>query len=244
MKVLAPSYTPAPKVAQIRAFGAEVQLVPGPREESEHEAVRQSASIFYASHNWHPFFLQGTKTLAYELWEDLGFVAPDNVVIPAGAGSNVLGCWIGFKELLAAGQIAKLPRIFVAQPLNCSPVDASFVAGVDTLVDRIVKPTIAEGTAIKRPVRLQEILQALRETINAWADRVAHGMDEPTFVAAARADVLASDPDEVDAYDRAAPYWHCFMSASATSFARALLPSCALPAASAAADSWSAAATS
>ncbi len=57
----------------------------------------------------------------------------------------------------------------------------------------------------------QRHLQALRETMNAWADRVAHGMDEPTFVAAARADVLASDPDEVDAYDRAAPYWHCFL---------------------------------
>ncbi len=57
----------------------------------------------------------------------------------------------------------------------------------------------------------QRHLQALRETMNAWADRVAHGMDEPTFVAAARADVLASDPGEVDAYDRAAPYWHCFL---------------------------------
>jgi len=76
----------------------------------------------------------------------------------------VLGCWIGFKELLAAGQIAKLPRIFVAQPLNCSPIDASFMAGAETLVERIVRPTIAEGTAIRRPVRLQEILQALRET--------------------------------------------------------------------------------
>ncbi|WP_285410109.1 threonine synthase [Variovorax sp. efr-133-TYG-130] len=164
VKVLAPSYTPAPKVAQIRAFGAEVQLVPGPREASEYEAVRQSESIFYASHNWHPFFLQGTKTLAYELWEDLGFAAPDNVVIPTGAGSNVLGCWIGFKELLAAGRIGKLPRIFVAQPLNCSPIDASFTAGTDTLVERVVQPTIAEGTAIKRPVRLPEIIQALRET--------------------------------------------------------------------------------
>ena len=164
VKVLAPAYTPAPKVAQIRAFGAEVQLVPGPREASEEEAVRQSSEIFYASHNWHPFFLQGTKTLAYELWEDLGFEAPDNVIIPAGAGSNVLGCHIGFQELLAAGQIRRLPRIFVAQPLNCSPIDASFTAGVDTLVERAVAPTIAEGTAIKRPVRLREILQALRET--------------------------------------------------------------------------------
>lgn len=167
VKVLAPAYTPAPKVAQIRAFGAEVQLVPGPREASEEEAVRQSSEIFYASHNWHPFFLQGTKTLAYELWEDLGFEAPDNVIIPAGAGSNVLGCHIGFKELLAAGQIRQLPRIFVAQPLNCSPIDASFTAGADTLVERAVAPTIAEGTAIKRPVRLREILQALRETRGA-----------------------------------------------------------------------------
>ena len=57
----------------------------------------------------------------------------------------------------------------------------------------------------------QRHLQALRETMDAGADRVAHGMDEPTFGAAARADVLASDPDEADAYDRAAPYWHCFL---------------------------------
>jgi len=164
VKILAPAYTPIAKVAQIRAFGAEVQLVEGPREESEYEAIRQSEQIFYASHNWHPFFLQGTKSLAYEIWEDLNFTAPDNVIIPTGAGSNVLGCHIGFKELLAAGQIKKLPRIFVAQPLNCSPIDACFTAGVDTLTDRPVSPTIAEGTAIKRPVRLLENLQAIRET--------------------------------------------------------------------------------
>lgn len=96
------------------------------------------------------------------MWEDFGFEAPDNVVIPAGAGSNVLGCAIGFAELLAAGQIKRLPRLFVAQPRNCSPVDASFHAGVDTPVPREVLPTVAEGTAIKRPVRLREVLQAIR----------------------------------------------------------------------------------
>jgi len=163
-KILAPESTSGAKLLQSRMHGAELELVPGPRQATADEAVRQSGERFYASHNWHPFFLQGTKTLAYELWEDLGFTAPDNVVIPTGAGSNVLGCWIGFKELLAAGQIAKLPRIFVAQPLNCSPIDASFMTGAETLVERIVRPTIAEGTAIRRPVRLQEILQALRET--------------------------------------------------------------------------------
>ena len=54
-------------------------------------------------------------------------------------------------------------------------------------------------------------LSGLRATMRGWADRVGHGMDEPTFVAAARAEVAASDPDDADAYDRAAPYWHCYL---------------------------------
>lgn len=164
VKILVPAYTPAPKVAQIRAFGAQVQLVPGPREACEQEAIRQSSQAFYASHNWHPFFLQGTKSLAYELWEDFDFDLPDNIVVPTGAGSNVLGCHIGFKELLAAGQIRKMPRIFAAQPLHCSPIDAGFSAGSEVPAEREVKPTIAEGAAIRRPVRLAEILEALRES--------------------------------------------------------------------------------
>jgi threonine synthase len=160
--IFAPAYTSIAKVAQIRAFGADVRLVEGPRENSQTEAIRASRDIFYASHNWQPFFLQGTKSIAYEMWEDFGFQAPDNVVIPAGAGSNVLGCAIGFAELLAAGQIRRLPKLFVAQPLHCSPVDASFQAGVDSAVPREVLPTVAEGTAIKHPVRLREVLQAVR----------------------------------------------------------------------------------
>ena len=164
VKILTPASTSPAKIAQVRAYGAEIQLVDGPREESQAEAIRQSNETFYASHNWQPFFLEGTKSLAYELWEDLGFRAPDNVVIPVGAGSSLLGCAFGFRELMKAGQIAKLPRLFVTQPLNCSPIDASFKAGVDTPVERAVHKTIAEGTAIRHPRRLREIIGALRES--------------------------------------------------------------------------------
>jgi threonine synthase len=164
VKIIAPAYTSPAKIAQVRAYGAEVQLVEGPREESEKEAIRQSDRIFYSSHNWQPFFLQGTKSIAYELWEDFNFEVPDNVIVPVGAGSTLLGCHIGFGELLAAGQIKKLPRLFAAQPFNCSPVDASFKAGVDTPVPRAVNKTIAEGTAIAHPLRLREMIHALRET--------------------------------------------------------------------------------
>jgi threonine synthase len=164
VKIVAPASTSPAKIAQVRAYGAEVQLVEGPREESEAEAIRQSGEIFYASHNWQPLFLEGTKSFAYELWEDFGFRAPDNVIMPVGAGSGLLGCAFGFRELLRAGQIARLPRLFAAQPLNCSPIDASFKAGVDTPVGRDVHKTIAEGTAIKSPMRLREIIGALRES--------------------------------------------------------------------------------
>ena len=204
--IFAPAYASPAKIAQIRAFGADVRLVDGPREASQDAAIRASGKLYYASHNWQPFFLQGTKSIAYEMWEDFGFEAPDNVVIPAGAGSNVLGCAIGFAELLAAGQIRRLPRLFVAQPLHCSPVDASFQAGADTLVERPVLPTVAEGTAIRQPLRLREMLQAVRasggQTVAVPEDAIVAAVRklaamglyaEPTSATAAAAlDMLAA----------------------------------------------------
>ena len=163
-KILVPASTQPAKIVQTRTYGADVELVPGTRQATADEAVRQADEIFYASHNWQAFFLQGTKTLAYELWEDLGFKAPDNIIIPTGAGSNVLGCDIGFSELLRAGQIARLPRLFAVQPANCAPLHATFATGGEDLVAIEPKPTIAEGTAIVQPVRTREVLQAIRRS--------------------------------------------------------------------------------
>jgi threonine synthase len=162
--IMAPASTSPAKTVAMRACGADVELIPGTRQDTSDAAVRRAETVFYASHNWHPFFLQGTKTLAFELWEDLGFTAPDNVIVPCGAGSNVLGCGIGFSELLRAGEIEALPRIFAAQPAHCAPIAASFQAGLLTPVETVIRPTIAEGTAIAQPIRLAEVLGVLRET--------------------------------------------------------------------------------
>lgn len=158
--IMAPSSTSPAKTIQMRAHGATVELVPGTRQDTSLAAEARAADIFYASHNWHPFFLQGTKTLAYELWEDLGFTAPDNVIIPCGAGSNVLGCAIGFAELLRCGAIARMPRLFAAQPAQCGPIARAFLG----LAPQPALPTIAEGTAIAAPIRLREVVEALRES--------------------------------------------------------------------------------
>jgi threonine synthase len=180
-KILVPTYTQPAKTIQMRAYGAEVELVPGTRQNTSEEAERQAKHIFYASHNWQAFFLQGTKTLAYELWEDLGFRAPDNVIVPTGAGSNVLGCDIGFGELLRHREIERLPKIFAVQPENCAPIHASFATGGDQLVPVEAIPTIAEGTSITHPVRLKQVLEAIRRSQGATVT-----VSEQEIVAAVR----------------------------------------------------------
>ena len=155
--IMAPASTSPAKTVQMRAHGAAVTLVPGTRQDTSTAAMQYAGEAFYASHNWHPFFLHGTKTLAYELWEDLGFRAPDHVVIPCGAGSNVLGCEIGFSELLRAGQIDRMPKLWAAQPEHCGPIAAAALG----VTPGPILPTMAEGTAIAAPIRLPEVLAAL-----------------------------------------------------------------------------------
>jgi threonine synthase len=163
-RILVPETASYPKIAQIAACGADVVTVRGSRQDVADMAMRLSSEIFYASHNWVPFFAEGTKTLAYELWEQLGFKTPDNVVVPLGYGSNVAGCERGFGELLRNGEIPKMPRIFGVQAANCAPYFNAWQAGVDHLVPTTVAPTIAEGIASSRPTRVAEALRAVRDS--------------------------------------------------------------------------------
>lgn len=163
-RILVPETASYPKIAQIAACGADVVTIRGTRQDVADTAMRMSSEIFYASHNWVPFFAEGTKTLAYELWEQSGFEAPDNVVVPLGYGSNVAGCERGFGELLRNGEIAKMPRIFGVQAANCAPYFNAYQAGVDHLVPTTVTPTIAEGIASSKPTRVVEALRAVRDS--------------------------------------------------------------------------------
>jgi threonine synthase len=163
-RILVPETASYPKIAQIAACGADVLTIRGSRQDVADAAVAMSSEIFYASHNWVPFFVEGTKTLAYELWEQLGFRAPDNVITPVGYGSNVLGCLRGFEELQRNGEIERVPRIFGIQAQNCAPYFAAYQAGSDTLVPTEIKPTIAEGIASSKPTRIKEVLHGVRDS--------------------------------------------------------------------------------
>jgi threonine synthase len=160
-RVVVPAAAPQGKKTQIYALGAEVIEIEGSREEVTNAALSMSKDIFYAGHNYQAYFLEGTKTLAFELWEQLHYRAPDAVIVPLGQGSNVIGLYLGFKELLRGKQINKLPRIYGIQAANCAPYHACYAVGKNDFVPIIPKPTIADGIASFRPVRLKENMEAI-----------------------------------------------------------------------------------
>ena len=119
----------------------------------------------YASHLWHPLFIEGLKTLAFELAEQLDWTAPDAVICPVGAGSILLGLYRGFLDLQRAGLVPHLPRLIAVQAEHVSPLHQAFHAGLDEVPPAASpRPTRAEGIALPRPVRDREVINALRQS--------------------------------------------------------------------------------
>ncbi len=158
----APEAASPGKLLQARASGARVVTVPGPREDVARAAQDAAAGACYASHNWNPFFVEGVKTYALEVWEQLGGQAPDVVLVPCGFGSLVLGAWMGFRELAEAGATRMIPRIIAVQAESCAPVAVAFRERLDGVPGVVSQGTIAEGIACPKPVRGPQIMEALR----------------------------------------------------------------------------------
>ena len=162
--IYCPSHTSPEKTAQIAAYGATLHLVPGSREETAHAALAAAQDSYYASHVWNPFFFQGTKTWAFEVCEQLGWRAPDTVVLPVGNGTLFLGAYLGFADLRCAGIIGRLPKLIGVQVEQCAPLARAWHGGHAGQVPIPTGETVAEGIAIAAPMRGPEILRAARET--------------------------------------------------------------------------------
>jgi threonine synthase len=163
-RIYVPAAAPRAKLVQIATSGAEVRAIPGTRQSVTEAALAAAGESFYASHNWHPYFIEGTKTLAFEIWEQLEFRVPDSILVPTGYGSNILGLDRGFDELERRGEIAARPRLFAVQAANCAALAAAWAADADGFVPFPASTTIADGIATIRPVRTAEVLRALRRS--------------------------------------------------------------------------------
>jgi threonine synthase len=126
--------------------------------------MEAAKKTYYASHCWNPYFLHGTKTFAFEIWEQMGWKSPDTLLLPAGHGTLLLGAYIGFRELKEAGRVKKIPRLVGIQSAACAPLFQGFAEGLGEAPAILKGETMAEGIAIAEPVRGRQILRAIRET--------------------------------------------------------------------------------
>ena len=101
--------------------------------------------------NIRPFYAEGSKTQGFEIIEQLGWEAPDNVVVPCASGSLLTKVWKSFKEFKEIGLIKKLgTKVFAAQATGCSPISTAIKHGTDVI--KPVKPnTVAKSLAIGNP---------------------------------------------------------------------------------------------
>jgi threonine synthase len=162
-----------PKIVASAVYGPTLVAVDG-----NYDDVNRLASELAGEHedwafvnvNVRPYYAEGSKTLGFEVAEQLGWRLPSQVVIPVASGAQLVKVDKAFRELLALGLVdGEPPRIYGAQAAGCNPVAAAFKAGHDAV--RPVRPdTIAKSLAIGNPADGPYVLDVARRTSGAVED--------------------------------------------------------------------------
>ncbi len=155
------------KVQMTAVYGGTVVAVRGSYDDVNRlasEIAGEEEGWAFVNVNVRPYYAEGSKTLAYEMAEQLGWRLPEQVVVPVASGSQLTKIDKGFQELIKLGLVEDTPyAIFGAQATGCSPVSAAFKSGHDVV--RPVKPdTIAKSLAIGNPADGPYVLDVTRRT--------------------------------------------------------------------------------
>jgi threonine synthase len=166
--VLIPYDLEVAKITMTAVYGGTVVSVEGTYDDVNRlcaELTSEHPSWAFVNVNVRTYYAEGSKTLAFEVAEQLGWQAPDHVIVPIASGSQLTKVAKGFAELGAVGLLDHVPsvRISGAQAAGCSPVATAFAEGTDAI--RPVKPnTIAKSLSIGNPADGWYALQAIRES--------------------------------------------------------------------------------
>jgi len=165
--VFIPSNLERAKVVTTAVYGGNVVAIEGNYDDVNRLCAELAGTYPWAfvNVNVRPFYAEGSKTLAFETAEQLGWEAPDHVVVPVASGSLLTKIRKGFDELHKVGLLDRPPAVRVsgAQATGCSPVATAWLEGSDTI--RPVKPdTIAKSLAIGNPADGYFALDAVRQT--------------------------------------------------------------------------------
>jgi threonine synthase len=166
--VLIPSNLEKAKIMMTAVYGGEVIAVDGTYDDVNRlcaELTSERPSWAFVNVNVRSYYAEGSKTLAFEIAEQLGWQAPDHVVVPIASGSQLTKIAKGFSELGKVGLLHGEPsvRISGAQAEGCSPVATAFQKNIDAIAP--VKPdTIAKSLAIGNPADGYYALEAIRSS--------------------------------------------------------------------------------
>jgi len=165
--VFIPSDLEPAKITTTAVYGGTLVAVKGSYDDVNRlcaELTSEQPTWAFVNVNVRTYYAEGSKTLAFEVAEQLGWQAPDHVVVPVASGSQLCKIEKGFRQLAEVGLIAEHPvRVSGAQAEGCSPVATAFAAGWDTFKPQ--RPhTIAKSLAIGNPADGTYALEAVRRT--------------------------------------------------------------------------------
>lgn len=165
--IFAPSDIENIKIAQALSYGAEYVAVDGTYDDANRVAavIGDSKGIGIVNINMRPYYVEGSKTLAYEVAEQLNWHVPDHLIIPVGSGAMLNAICKGFEELHNLGLIDSITnlKITAAQPHGCAPVVDAFKKKSDEVIPVERPETIAKSLAIGDPGDGLYVLRRLRQ---------------------------------------------------------------------------------
>ena len=165
--VVVPMDTPPPILAEMRALGADLQLLDGLITDCG-KVVKKGVE----EHGWfdlstlkEPYRVEGKKTMGYEIFEQLGGRLPDGIVYPTGGGTGLIGMWKAFDEMERLGWIgAERPKMFSVQAEGCAPMVRAWQSGATEAEMWQDATTYASGLRVPAAVGDFLILGAVRES--------------------------------------------------------------------------------
>lgn len=162
--IFVPERAPKGKVSQLMIFGANVISVKGNYEDTFRLSAEAIDRFGWYNRNAaiNPFLMEGKKTVALEICEQLGYKMPDYIAISVGDGCTIGGLWKGLKDMYEVGFIDKLPRIISVQASGCYPINREIMTG--KAWTPMEENTIADSIAVGVPRNPDKALNAIRES--------------------------------------------------------------------------------
>jgi threonine synthase len=167
-KVFMPKDVKVPFIRECQLYGADVTLVDGLITDAGRIAAEQGKP-----HGWYdvstlkePYRIEGKKTMAYELGEQLEWTFPDWIVYPTGGGTGMVGMWKAFEEMEAIGwkTPGRRPRMVSVQAEHCAPIVRAFESGAERSEMFPNARTIADGLRVPKAIGDFLVLRAVRES--------------------------------------------------------------------------------